>query len=217
MPPPLPPPLQQGVLSVKTPRPDISIGLRTAVIVNALQSQGLTKIEATDFLEELQETQDPKRSEPILCSEPTQRRLGIRFPFLPVEGKAYATGNPIFDAQNQAAVSGACALKILHDLDDLAGRARPGSHSQGQAMVFSICTEGPIHELWAHYTTTEDGVRMYNMAILKTCNAVLHDELLRFLIAVDNVMSWAIGGFLNNITKQLGQVARATKAAKLSG
>jgi hypothetical protein len=217
-PPPLPlPPLQQGVLSVKTPRPDISIGLRTAVIVNALQPQGLTKIEAKDFLEELQETQDPNRSEPILCSEPTQRRLGIRFPFLPVEGKAYATGNPIFDAQNQAAVSGACALKILHDLDDLAGRAHPGNHSQGQPMVFSICTEGPIHELWAHYTTTEDGVRMYNMVILKTCNAVLHDELLRFLIAVDNVMSWAIGGFLDNITKQLGEVAKATKAAKLSG
>ena len=211
-PPPLPPPpLQQGVLSVKTPRPNISIGLRTAVVVNALQSQGLTKIEAKDFLEELQETQDPNRSEPILCSEPTQRRLGIRFPFLPVEGKAYATGNPIFDAQNQAAVSGACAIKILHDLDDLAGRAHPGSHSQGQPMVFSICTEGPIHELWAHYTTTEDGVRMYNMAILKTCNAVLRDELLGFLMAVDSVMSWGAGEFLENIIKQLGEVAKAAK------
>ena len=220
MPPPRPPPsprLQQGIPSVKTPRPDISVGLRTAIIVDTLQSQGLTKIEAKDFLEELQETQDPNRSEPILCSEPTQRRLGIRFPFLIVEGKAYATGNPIFDAQNQAAVSGACALKILHDLDDLAGRAHQGNHSQGQPMVFSICTEGPIHELWAHYTTAEDGVRMYNMTILKTCNAVLHDELLRFLIAVDNVMTWAIGGFLDNIRKQLGEVVKATKAAKLSG
>lgn len=58
---------------------------------------------------------------------------------------------------------------------------------------------------------------MYNMVTLKTCNAVLHDELLRFLIAVDNVMSWAIGGFLDNITKRLGEVAKATKAAKLSG
>ena len=212
MPPPPPPlPLQQGVLSVKTPCPDISIGLRTAIIVNALQSQGLTKIEAKDFLEELQETQDPNHSEPILCSEPTQRRLGIRFPFMPVEGKAYATSKPIFDAQNQAAVSGACALKILHNLDDLAARAHPESHSQGQPMVFSICTEGPIHELWAHYTTTEDGVRMYNMIILKTCNAVLHKELLKFLIAVDNMMSWAIGGFLDNITKQLGEVAKVMK------
>jgi hypothetical protein len=210
-PPPPPPPLQRGVLSVKTPRPDISIGLRTAVIINALQSQGLTKTEAENILEELQETHDPNRSEPLLRSEPTQRRLDIRFPFLLVEGKAYATGNPIFDAQNQAAVSGACALKILHDLDDLTGRAHPGSHSQGQPMVFSICTEGPIHELWAHYTTTEDDLRVYNMVILKTCNAVLHDELLRLLIAVDNVMSWAIGGFLDNITKQLGEVMKVAK------
>ena len=209
-----PPPPQQDVSSVKTPRPDISIGLRNSVVVNALQSQGLTKTEANDFLEHLQETKARNRSEPILCSEPTQRALHIRFPFLPVEGKAYATGNPVFDAQNQAAVSGACALKILHDLDDLAGRADSGSHSKDQPMIFSVCTEGPYHELWAHYTTIEDGVRMYNMVILKTCNAVLHDELLGFLIAVDNVMSWAVGKFLENITKQLGKVA---KAAKLSG
>lgn len=216
-PPPPPPPPQQDVSSVKTPRPDISIGLCTAVIVNALQSHGLTKTEANDLLKHLQETQSPNRSEPILCSEPTQRALDIRFPFLPVEGKAYATGSNVYDAQNQSAVSGACALRILHDLNDLAGRADPGSHSKNQPMVFSICTEGPYHELWVHYTTTEDGVRMYDMAILKTCNAVLRDELLGFLIAVDNVMSWAVGEFLENITKQLGAVAKAAKPAKLSG
>ncbi|KAL8769854.1 MAG: hypothetical protein Q9209_004292 [Squamulea sp. 1 TL-2023] len=214
----LPPPApQQDVSSVKTPRPDISIGLRNTVVVKALQSQGLTNTEADGFLEYLQETKAQNRNEPILCSEPTQRAVGIRFSFCPVEGKAYATGNPIYDAQNQAAVSGACALKILHDLDDLAGRADPESHSKDQPMVFSICTEGPYHELWAHYTTTEDDVRMYNMIILKTCNAVLHNELLGFLTAVDNVMNWAVGKFLENITKQLGAVAKAAKAAKLSG
>lgn len=57
---------------------------------------------------------------------------------------------------------------------------------------------------------------MYNMVILKTCNAVLYDELLRFLIAVDNVMTWAIGEFLDKITKQLGEVAKAVKEAKFS-
>ena len=60
----------------------------------------------------------------------------------------------------------------------------------------------------------KDGVRMYNMVILKTCNAVLRGELLGFLMAVDNVMSWGAGEFLENIMKQLGEVA---KAAKLSG
>ncbi|KAL8721196.1 MAG: hypothetical protein Q9225_002082 [Loekoesia sp. 1 TL-2023] len=195
----------------KTPRPDISIGLRNDVVVDTLQSQGLTEFEANDFLEYLQETKARNRSEPILCSKPTQRALHIRFPFLLVEGKAYATGSPVYDAQNQAAVSGACALEILHDLDDLAGRADPESRSRDQPIVFSICTEGPYHELWAHYTTKKDGVRMYNMVILKTCNAVLHDELFGFLVAVDNVMSWAVGHFLENIAKQLGEVAKAAK------
>ena len=138
---------QQDVSPIKTPRPDISIGLRNAVVVNALQPRGLTETEANDFLEDLQETKARNRSEPILCSEPTQRALHIRFPFLSVEGKAYATGNPVFHAQNQAAVSGACALKILHDLGDLACSANPGSHSKDRPIVFSICTEGPYHEL----------------------------------------------------------------------
>src|SRR4051812_30366275 len=97
--------LRPGACHVKTPRPDISIGLCTDVILNALQSQGFTRIEVRDYLSLLQRTQDLNRGEPILCSEPTQSSLGIQFPFLLVEGKAYATGKPIFDAQNQTAVS----------------------------------------------------------------------------------------------------------------
>ena len=220
MPPPPPPPpprlrptdVEKGELSVKTPRPDISIGLRTAAIIDILKAQALTQDEAQDFLDLLEETHGPNGDEPLLCSVPIQSSGDIRFPFLVVEGKAYATGSPIFDAQNQAAVSGACGLKILHDLDDLASKARPGSHAQGLHVVFSICTEGPTHELWAHYMTTEDSVRHYNMVLLKTCNAILHDEFLRFLIAVDEVMSWAIGGFLDGIKKQLGVVAKAARA-----
>lgn len=206
-----PPPPQYDLSPIKTPRPDISIGLRNAVVVKALQSQGLTKLEANNLLEELQDTKARNRSEPALCSKPTQRALDIRFPFLPVEGKAYATGNPVFDAQNQAAVSGACALNILHDLHELARSAESGSPSDYQFMVFSVCTEGPYHELWAHYTTLEDDIRKYNMVILKTCNAVLYGELLRFLEAINNVMSWGAGQFLENIAKLLGKVATAAK------
>lgn len=212
---PPPPPPQSNLSSIKTPHPDISIGLRNAVVVNALQSQGLTKLEANNLLEDLQETKARNRSEPALCSKPTQRALDIRFPFLLVEGKAYATGNPVFDAQNQAAVSGACALNILHHLDDLARSADSESPSKDRLMVFSVCTEGPYHELWAHYTTLEDGIRMYNMVILKTCNAVLYGELLGFLVAMKNVMSWGTGEFLENIAKQLGKLAKAAKKRSL--
>ena len=208
---PPPPPPQSDLSPIKTPRPNISIGLRNAMVVNALQLQGLTNLEAKNLLEDLQETKARNRSKPVLSSMPTQRALDIRFPFLQLEGKAYATGNPVFDAQNQAAVSGACALNILHDLDDLARSADSGSPSKDQLMVFSVCAEGPYHELWAHYTTLENGIRRYNMVILKTCNAVLHGELLGFLVAMHNVMSWGAGEFLENIAKQLEKVAKAAK------
>lgn len=142
-----PPSLQPDLFLIKTPRPDISIGLRNAVLVKALQSEGLNKLEAKNLLEKLQDIKARNCSEPALCSKPTPRALDIRFPFLPVESKAYATGNPVFDAQNQAAVSGACALNILHNLDKLARSADSGSPSDYQFMVFSVCTEGPYHEL----------------------------------------------------------------------
>ncbi|KAH6677671.1 hypothetical protein B0J14DRAFT_636334 [Halenospora varia] len=122
MPPP-PPLLPRRIgFSVKTPRPDIMIGLRNVAVVNALLSQEVTEVQTKRFLKNLQDTKDPNRGEPILYSAPTKRPLDIRFPFLLVEGKSYATSNPIFDAQNQTAVSGACPLKVLHDLDDLANK-----------------------------------------------------------------------------------------------
>ena len=122
---------------------------------------------------------------------------------MPVEGKSYATGTNIYEAQNQAAVSGACALEILHRLDDLAQKAKPSSYSKGQHIVFSVCTQGPIHELWVHYTTEEDGDRMYNNKIWKTCNMAVDCEVLEFLEAVDNVMKWGSEGHLKKIVEQL--------------
>lgn len=206
---PPPPPPQPDLPHIKTPRPDISIGLRDAVVLSALQSQGLTKDSAEEFLECLQEANARNRSEPALVSMPTQRAEDIRFPFLLVEGKAYATGKPVYDAQNQVAVAGACALNILHDLDHLAGSTDSGGPSNDQPMAFGVCTEGPYHELWAHYTTMEDSVRRFNMILLKTCNAVaLYSDLEGFLVAVDNVMSWGAVNFSENVTKQMRKVVK---------
>lgn len=73
--------------------------------------------------------------------------MQYRFPFSLVEGKSYATCRAVYEAQNQAAVSGACSLKILHGLDGLVFKSKPGSNSKGQPIVFSVCTEGPIHQL----------------------------------------------------------------------
>lgn len=44
------------------------------------------------------------------------------------------------------------------------------------------------------------------MSILKTCNIVLHGELLGFLAAMDNVISRGGGEFLDHKAKQMGKV-----------
>ena len=120
-----------------------------------------------------------------------------------VDGKSYAAGRTIYEAQNQAAVSGACALEILHRLDDLAQKAKPGSHSEGPHIVFSVYTQGPIHELWVHYTTEEDGDRIYHNQIWKSCNMGVECEVPGFLEAIDNVMRWGLEGHLEKIVNQL--------------
>ncbi|KAH0565053.1 hypothetical protein GP486_001563 [Trichoglossum hirsutum] len=217
-PPPFPPsPPHNNIPSIKTPRPDITAGLLTTAVIKALESRGLNNTAAESLLKDLQQQVSNYRSldlppEPFLCSEPTQRALNIRFPFLIVEGKSYATGRSVYEAQNQAAVSGACALKILHNLATLEACAGGDNAAAldprtDLPIVFSICTEGPYHELWCHYTTIEDGIRKYNMNIWKVCHGSLPDDMLDFLVAVDNVLRWGAGTFLDKITGQLGKVA----------
>ena len=201
---------------IKTPRPDISIGLRTVAVVDALVSHDMNTVAANDFLDYLQQTfRRNTVQEPLLCSEPTQRSLNLRFPFLVIEGKSYATGKPIYEAQNQAAVSGACALKILLDLVQMAARVENGSSSPGpdsaQSIVFSVCTEGPHHELWVHYTTTEHGVRMFNMSILKTCHISLPDGVLDFLVVLDRVLTWGASVFLDGVVGRLAKMAKRAR------
>ncbi|KAL8825346.1 MAG: hypothetical protein Q9191_004469 [Dirinaria sp. TL-2023a] len=196
-----PPPVPQW--DVKTPRPDISIGLSNDAVVDALRSRDLTRTGAKRFLKAA-----------LLRLGSTKQEVQMRFPFMPVEGKSYATGKTIYEAQNQAAVSGACALEILHRLDDLAQRAQPSSNSKGQHIVFSVCTQGPIHELWAHYTTEEDGHRIYNNQIWKSCNMAVGCEVLGFLEAIDNVMRWGSEEHMLKIVARLKTVWAAAPPSR---
>jgi hypothetical protein len=206
-PPPAPPPAlpKQDVFHVKTPRPDITAGLHHSTIVEALAARGLDEVDASDFLEDLQQQQ-------ILCSDPAQGAPPVRFPIMVVEGKAYATGKPVFEAQNQAAVSGSCMTKLQHELADLTKSASHGSYDSKAPLAFSICTEGPHIELWVHYTTSQKNVRMYNMNILKTCHASLPEGVTEFLMVVDSMMSWASVDFVNDIAEQLVLVESAGRA-----
>lgn len=209
--------------SIKTPRPDISIGISEDTLVQKLSdttiSRDCTWVEA--FLEDLQKKMvirdAGKQEESFLCTEPTQRKLKIRFPYLVVEGKSYAAGKHIFEAQNQAAVSGTCALKIVEDLNDLVRRAsftseQPSPETQPTStpnpVIFSICTQGPIHELWAHYTVLEENIRRYHMVPVKSCRAPILDEVLLWLKMVDNVIQWGVGEFLESAVERLELLAR---------
>lgn len=92
--------------------------------------------------------------EPLLIAIPASCAGSLVFPFAVVEGKSYSTGKSIFQAQNQAAISGACALKMQLDLEDVTSRAaqksdEPLIFSQPPPFLFfPVCTEGPIHELY---------------------------------------------------------------------
>lgn len=205
---------------IKIPRPDISIGTQHTTLISALSSQNLNDIEGEEFLEELQNKMMRRKpggpEEPMLISVPAQRASDLVFPFAVVEGKAYSTGKQVFEAENQAAVSGACGLKIQLCLDELAKDATTSSDilsSKNQPpLFFSICTQGPFHELWVHYTNVEHGVRKFNMALLKICHGVLLNGVVDFIIAVDNMLRWGTGQFVESVVERLGKVARRAGA-----
>ena len=206
-------PLPTPQLEVKTPRPGISIGLSDSAVVDALRSQGITGKQAKDFVKALTMPNARNGGRPLLCSGPTKQEVHIRFPFLSVEGKSYATSKTIYEAQNQAAVSGACSLENLHRLDDLVrrGLANSENHLQLQPIVFSICTQGPLHELWVHYTTEEDDERNYWQKLWNSCNVAVDCEKSGFLEDVDNVMKWGTGGRLKTVANQLKTVWAAAQ------
>lgn len=167
---PPPPHKAKDTSPIKTPCPDITIGIKESAVISALASIlsspdfNYTKTKAKQFLEKLQDATMPSGRdgppEPVLIIVPTQRESNLTFPTLVFEGKGYSTGKQIFEAQNQAAVSGAGGVKIQMILDELVKRATRGSDvpltplKNRPPLVFTICSEGPQHELWAHYTVS---------------------------------------------------------------
>lgn len=93
-----PPSIPQA--AIKNPRPDVSVGIKDAAMFTALQSCGLTLKEAKQLLQILVIPDLRNEWRPLLRSEPTTAALKIRFPFLIVERKSYATSRAIFEAQN---------------------------------------------------------------------------------------------------------------------
>ncbi|KAF1814298.1 hypothetical protein P152DRAFT_456535 [Eremomyces bilateralis CBS 781.70] len=221
--PPAPGPLEKPKerSPIKTPRPDISIGIQGTALISALSSQILDNTRAMLFLDQLQNTMRRRErggpEEPLLIAVPTKRASDLVFPFAIVEGKGYSTGKQVFEAQNQAAVSGASGLRIQVDLNELVERATssdipPVPSGTAPELFFSVCTEGPYHELWAHYTYIEDGVRNFSQILLEICNALLLKSVENFLVVLDLVLGWGTGQFLESVAERLGQVAKKAEA-----
>jgi hypothetical protein len=204
--------------SLKAPCPNISMGINLSAIISALASQDLDVITAKKFLLWLQsEMVDRDGSlEPMLITIPAPRAQDLAFPFAVVESKAYSTGKQIFGAENQATGSAACGLKIQLDLDDLVeharARASPDAYSTSveikPPLFFSVCTQGPIHELWAHWNTVEDEGRMFQSKLVDSCNALLYQQAEDFLVRLNNVGLWGTGRFMESVVGRLRMVAK---------
>lgn len=129
---PTPSPSQPTLTTVtyrlNSPRPDICIVLAH-----------------TSFTSPAQRTLNALQATGTLISDPHPRGQSARFPFLVVEAKSPATLDNIFEGQNQAVTSGACALNIQRSLVDLT------NEEPDQPLFSSMCTQGPLHEIWAHF------------------------------------------------------------------
>ena len=187
--------------AVKTPRPDYTIGLRDSIMTNALVHRGLSEFQVDDFQEFLLHRIN-------LSPDSTQHFLNVRFPILVIEGKAYATGKTVFEAQNQAAVSGACMVNLQHKLIDLFQSVSPNVQGGKIPLAFSICMEGPQIEFWVHYALSENNVRRHFTNIFRTCYGSLQGGLEDFLMDVESLMRWTKDEYLKEIADQLYEVAK---------
>ncbi|KAL9622615.1 MAG: hypothetical protein Q9160_003112 [Pyrenula sp. 1 TL-2023] len=207
-PPAVPAPEKDHRSPVKTPRPDLSIGIELDTLISALYPT-LDSNDARSFIDWLQEEmvqhESGGPSEPMLIPIPALRAGDLAFPFAVIEGKAYSTGKQIFEAENQAAVSMACAHNILHRLDRM---ANDGTTASTQTRVlFSITTEGPIHELWAHWTVVKSGVRMFESVLWDSWNGLVQSRALDFIVKLHNVCVWGTGPFMESAVEGLKKVA----------
>ncbi|PWY94072.1 hypothetical protein BO94DRAFT_621526 [Aspergillus sclerotioniger CBS 115572] len=167
------------------PRPDISVGLCACPIEEALKP-GMGSA-ATGLLTRLQ-------ADAELISGPYPSCLNLHFPFLIAQTKSGATGGNLFQAQNQAAVGGCVALRILRNLSEYHARISVSNNVPDQCdqlmsiPVFSITTEGPTIELWAHFQ--EENGSSFKMVRLNVWCMSLKNHCLEALIHISAILKW---------------------------
>jgi hypothetical protein len=159
------------------PKPDISVSLDQSSFPELHQR----------LLAKLQDTRQ-------LLGEPHAVQLGLHFPFLLVEAKGLTTSGNMIGAENQAAVGGACALRILDSPASLCSEV-----TELPLIIFTISTEGPIHELSIHYCI-EGG---YHMTVHRTWRTTLERDNLEFIFAIARIIYWGANSFRDTIITKM--------------
>ena len=195
---------------IKTPRPDITIGIykRTveSLLYDILKSKSPDKSPVHISKLILPTLEERKR----VIATPAARASDLVFPFAVTEGKAYSTGSTLFQAENQAAVAAACGLRILSDLKELVSYASAEVISPpAPFLFFSICTQGPLLELWAHYCVVEEGIRSFHAVLVAVCHLSFVRQVEEFIVLVNNVFRWGESDFLTSVTELLRPLAVA--------
>jgi hypothetical protein len=146
-----------------------------------------------------------------VLSEPHQLVIGLHFPFLIIETKGLAVGSNMIGAQNQAAVAGACALNILRDLKLASGMGASGGQSRPKQVVFSVVTEGPTVELWAHYQLDD----AYHCTLLRIWRTTKIQESLEFAQAFYMILEWGASDFRKTVVKELTTIETMFRERRL--
>ncbi|PKY05492.1 hypothetical protein P168DRAFT_232923 [Aspergillus campestris IBT 28561] len=197
-------PVQPGPMPItpftlKNPRPDISVGISGQGLATTLQSRQVRN--GKYLLNDLQETGE-------LISDPGLTPLNLRFPFFLVEAKSGATGGNLYQAQNQAAVSGASAIEVLKALYQKSEGRRPSNTASPavggtmcQLLTFSATTEGPICELWAHFW--DEANDSHYMANIDTWRTTCRDKAFDFVSKISTILNWGSATFHNAVVEHL--------------
>jgi hypothetical protein len=103
------------------------------------------------------------------------------------------------------------------DLNDLVEHATESSGACSASLkiepplFFSLCTQGPIHELWVHWTIVEDEVRIFQSMLVNSCSTLLPRQGEEFPVKLNNMGLWGTGWFMESVVERLGKVASQAK------
>ena len=130
-------------------------------------------------------------------------------PFAFVEDKAYVGIKQLRESEDRTALTAAIAL---HGLAEWEKELRNSKLQQSQLedvlfaplLFFSIAIQGPIHELWVHWSTVEQGVFTCHSKLVESYNAQLLHRAGELMVKVKNIALWGSGPFMDRIVKQLG-------------